>query len=61
MLELLVGVAVLCLVVWLIFYVLGQIPMPAVVRTVLTAVIGLILLVYLLNYVGFLGHIALPR
>lgn len=47
--SLLIYVCVVAVVVWLIFYVLSQTPLPPVVRLVLTVVVGLILLFWLLQ------------
>jgi len=54
MLELLIWVIVLCLVVYLLFWILGQIPMPQPVRTVIIVLVALLLLVYLVQRFGLL-------
>lgn len=58
MIELLIGLIVLCLVVGIAFWVLQQIPLPPPMRWVAYAVLGLILLLIVLN---FLPSGAIPR
>lgn len=52
MISTLLYVCVLCLVIWLVFFVVGQIPMPQPIRTVITVIIGVVLLLWLLNHLG---------
>lgn len=51
----LIWVIVLALVVYLLFWVLSQIAMPAPVRTVIVVVVALVILVYLLQRTGLLA------
>lgn len=52
MISTLLYVLILCLVVWFVFFVLGQIPMPYPVRVVITCVVAVVLLLWLLNHLG---------
>lgn len=52
LINLLIGLLGVVLIVYLIFWVLGRIPMPEPARTVITGVTALILLLILLNWVG---------
>lgn len=54
-LSLLIWIIVVALVVYLLFWLLGQIPMPQPVRTVITVLVALLLLVYLVNRFGLLA------
>lgn len=46
---------VLALVCYILFWVLGQIPMPAPVRVMITVVVALVILVYLLQRSGLMA------
>jgi hypothetical protein len=52
--SLLVWLLIFCVVVFLVFYILGHIPLPEPWRTVITAIIGIILLLVLLQQFGFI-------
>lgn len=54
MIELLIWIIVVALVVYLLFWILGQIAMPQPVRTVIIVLVALILLVYLVQRFGLL-------
>jgi hypothetical protein len=54
-LSFLIWVVVLALVCYLLFWILGQIPMPAPVRTVIVVVVALVVLVYLLQRTGLMA------
>jgi hypothetical protein len=55
LLNLLIGVIVLALIVYIAFWVLGQIPMAQPVRAVITGVIAIILLLILIQYLGYVN------
>jgi hypothetical protein len=48
--SLLIGLIVLCLVVGIAWWIVGQIPIPQPMRWVVTVVFGLIVLLLVLNY-----------
>lgn len=50
----LIWVIVLALVCYLLFWVLGQIPLPQPIRTVIVVVVALVILVYLVQRMGIL-------
>ena len=50
MISLLIGLIVLCLVVGIAWWIVGQIPIPQPMRWVVTVVFGLIVLLLVLNY-----------
>lgn len=58
MLSLLLGLVVLCLVVYLLWWLLNQLPLPHPVRVVATVIFVLIVVFALLNYLPLpsLGH-----
>jgi hypothetical protein len=51
--ALLIWLLIFMLVVWLVFFILSRIPLPEPWRTVITAIVGLILLLVLLRQFGF--------
>lgn len=51
----LIWIVVLALVCYLLFWILGQIPMPSPIRTVIVVVVALVILVYLLQRSGLLA------
>lgn len=55
LLGLLIAIVVLCLVCYVIFWALGQIPLPQPIRTVVVVLIALVLLVYIVNRFGLLA------
>ena len=54
---LLIAIVILCLVAYLIFWALAQIPLPDPIRTILTVLIALILLVFIIQRFGLLAGI----
>ena len=48
----LIGLAILALIVWLAFFILGQMGLPEVPRRIVAAVLGVIFLIWLLGYIG---------
>lgn len=56
-LSFLIWIIVVALVVYLLFWVLGQIPMPQPIRTVIVVLVALVLLVYLVQRFGLLAGI----
>lgn len=52
---LLIAIIVLCLIAYLIFYALSRIPLPEPVRTVVTVLIALILLIFIIQRFGLLA------
>lgn len=57
LLSLLVAIVVLCLICYVIFWALGQIPLPHPIRTVVVVLIALVLLVWIVNRFGLLAGI----
>lgn len=53
MISLLIGLIFLCLVAYLLWWVLNQIPMPPPIRVVATVLFVLIMVVALLNWMPF--------
>jgi hypothetical protein len=58
MIELLIWFIVFAVIVWLVFFILGQLPIPAPIKTVVTVVFALIFLLILISHFGLLepGH-----
>lgn len=56
MIGLLIGLIVLCLVAYLLWYALNLIPMPQPIRVIATVIFVLIVVVALLNYLPVLPH-----
>lgn len=54
LLGLLIAIVVLCLICYVIFWALGQIPLPQPIRVVVVVVVALIILVYIVNRFGLL-------
>lgn len=54
----LISLVVLGLIIWLIFFILGKLPIPEPARTVLWVAAGVILLVYLLSFL--MGFVTWP-
>lgn len=54
MLDILLGLAIFAIIVWLIFFILGQLPLPDPPKTIIAVIIALIVLIVLLNQVGLL-------
>jgi hypothetical protein len=55
MIDLLIGLLVACLVVGLVWYCIGMIPMPQPVRTIVTIIFAIICILVLLQYVSLGG------
>ena len=54
--SLLIGLIILCLIIYILYWALAQIPLPAPIRTVVIVLFVLIVLVYVLQrYGGALG------
>jgi len=54
---LLIAIIVLCLIAYLVFWALAQIPLPDPVRTIITVLIALILLIFIIQRFGLLAGI----
>ena len=52
MISLLIGLLVACLVIGLVWYCIGLIPMPQPIRTVVTIVFAIIVILVLVSYIG---------
>lgn len=52
--SLLIGLIVLCLVAYVLWWALNQIPLPQPIRTVVTVVFVLIIVVYIVQRFGLL-------
>ncbi len=50
--TLLIYLCIFAVVVYLIFYILGLLPIPAPARTIIVVLVALILLLWLLRYLG---------
>jgi hypothetical protein len=55
MIELLIGLLILCIVVWLVFFILGQMPIDPNLKTIITVIVAVICLLVILNRVGLIG------
>lgn len=55
MIELLIGLLILALVIYVAYLVLGMIPLPPNVRQIVTVILAIIFLVVLLRQVGVLA------
>lgn len=51
----LLWIVVLALILYLLFWMLGQIPLPQPIRTIILVVVALVVLVYLLQRSGLLA------
>lgn len=54
LISLLIWLIVLAVVVWLLFLIIGMLPLPEPIRTIITVVIALILLLVIVQRLGFL-------
>ena len=54
LINLLIWLIVLAVVVWLLFLIIGMLPLPEPIRTIITVVIALILLLVIVQRLGFL-------
>jgi hypothetical protein len=52
MIEFLVTVLVLCIVLYVVYLILGMLHLPAPIMNIIYLIIGLIVIVWLLNYFG---------
>jgi hypothetical protein len=50
--SLLIYIVVLALVCYIVFWILGQIPMPPPLRTVIVVVVALVFLLWILRHLG---------
>jgi len=55
LLTLLIGVLVIALIAYIVFWVLNQIAMPQPARAVIVGVVAIILLIFLLRFAGLLA------
>jgi hypothetical protein len=55
LLGLLVAIVVICLIAYIIFWALGQIPLPDPIRTIIIVLVALILLVFIVQRFGLLN------
>ena len=54
LISLLIWLIVLAVVVWLLFLIVGMLPLPEPIKTIITVVIALILLLVIVQRLGFL-------
>jgi hypothetical protein len=54
LIALLIWLIVLAVVVWLLFLIIGMLPIPEPIKTIITVVIALILLLVIVQRLGFL-------
>lgn len=54
LISLLIWLVVLAIVIWLVFLIIGMLPLPEPIKTIVTVVIALILLLVVINRLGFL-------
>jgi hypothetical protein len=52
LINLLIGLLIFAIVVWLVYFILGYIPLPEPIKTIALVVIGIILLLVLLRMLG---------
>jgi len=52
---LLISIIVICLIAYIVFWALGQIPLPDPIRTVVVVLVALILLVFIIQRFGLLA------
>jgi hypothetical protein len=55
LLGLLIAIVVVCLIAYVIFWALGQIPLPDPIRTIIIVLVALILLVFIVQRFGLLS------
>jgi len=55
LLSLLIAVIVIALVCYIIFWALGQIPLPPPIRTVIVVLVALVLIIFIVNRFGLLA------
>lgn len=53
MISLLIGLLVLVLVVYIAFWIIGQMGLPQPARMIVTCIVGILALLWLLRYVGY--------
>ena len=54
LISLLIWLIILAVVVWLLFLIIGMLPLPEPIKTIITVVIALILLLVIVQRLGFL-------
>ena len=54
LISILIWLLILCVVIYLFFWVLGKIPLPEPIRTIITVVVALALLLFLVQRLGFI-------
>lgn len=52
MISLLIGLLIACLVIGLVWYCIGLIPMPQPIRTIVTIIFAIIVVLVLVSYIG---------
>ena len=55
LLGLLIAIIVICLIAYIVFWALGQIPLPDPIRTIIIVLVSLILLVFIVQRFGLLA------
>jgi hypothetical protein len=55
LLGLLIAIVVVCLIAYVIFWALGQIPLPDPIRTIIIVLVALILLIFIVQRFGLLS------
>lgn len=55
LLSLLVAIVVICLICYVIFWALGEIPLPQPIRSIVVVLVALVLLIYIVNRFGLLA------
>ncbi len=55
LLGLLIAIIVICLIAYIVFWALGQIPLPDPIRTIIIVLVALILLVFIVQRFGLLA------
>lgn len=56
MISLILYLCLVAVAVWLVFFILGQIPMPPAIRTIITVVVALVLLLWVFRVFGSALH-----
>jgi hypothetical protein len=58
----LIWLLVFCLFIWVVFLLLGEMPMRPQVRQIVTAIVAVIFLIVLLQHIGFFARpVVMPR
>jgi hypothetical protein len=53
--SLLIWLLILCVVIWVVYLLVGMLPLPANVKTIVCAILALIFLIVILQRLGFLA------